>query len=62
MWHKLIEIVFSLPLSENSNAIDYVIPDYNEVKQGYVQPPSAMSVDSSKKNLTKQQQQVNKRF
>ncbi len=58
----MIEIVFSLPLSENSNAIDYVIPDYNEVKQGYVQPPSTMSVDSSKKNLTKQQQQVNKRF
>jgi hypothetical protein len=57
-------LIFSLPLSENSNAIDYVLPDYNEIKQGYVQPSSSIgnNVDHLKKNVTKQQQQVNKIF
>jgi hypothetical protein len=47
-----------LPLSENSNAIDYVLPDYNEIKQGYVQPLSSINnnADNSKKNSAKQQQ------
>jgi len=58
----LFKIDFSLPLSENPNAIDYVLPDYNEIKQGYVQSPSSSTsinnnVDSLKKNSTKQQQQ-----
>lgn len=54
---------FSLPLSENPYALDYVLPDYNEIKQGYTQAPSSSSVsisnnvDTSKKS-TKQQQQV----
>ncbi|CAF4949785.1 unnamed protein product, partial [Rotaria sp. Silwood1] len=52
-----------LPLSENTNSIDYVLPDYNEIKQGYVQSPSSLTyngntADSSKKNATKQQQVV----
>jgi hypothetical protein len=56
-----IKIYFSLPLADNTNAIDYVIPDYNEIKQGSVQSPlSSISVggnaDSSKKTQTKQQQ------
>ncbi|CAF1178760.1 unnamed protein product [Adineta ricciae] len=52
-----------LPLSENPYALDYVLPDYNEIKQGYTQAPSSSlvsisnNVDTSKKN-TKQQQQV----
>jgi hypothetical protein len=38
------------------------LPDYNEIKQGYVQSPSSSTslnnnVDSLKKNSTKQQQQ-----
>lgn len=61
---NFIEIDFSLPLSENPYAVDYVLPDYNEIKQGYVQPPSSSltsiinNVDISKKNSTKAQQQV----
>ncbi|CAF1055948.1 unnamed protein product [Rotaria sordida] len=52
-----------LPLSENSNSLDYILPDYNEIKQGYVQSSSTSTfngniADSSKKNLTKQQQQI----
>jgi len=47
-----------LPISENPHAIDYVLPDYNEIKQGYVQPPSSISTDNSKKNAAKQQQIV----
>ena len=55
--NKLINIDFSLPISENPHAIDYVLPDYNEIKQGYVQPLSSNN-DNSKKNPNKQQQQV----
>jgi len=54
---------FSLPLSENSNAIDYILPDYNEIKQGYVQTLLSTgnnNAENSKKSSTKQQQQVNK--
>ncbi|CAF0752703.1 unnamed protein product [Adineta steineri] len=48
-----------LPLSENPYAIDYILPDYNETKQGYVQSAvSSNNIDNSKKNLTKQQQQI----
>ncbi len=55
---NLCRSIFSLPLSENSNAIDYVLPDYNEIKQGYVQPLSSINnnADNSKKNSAKQQQ------
>jgi len=55
----MIKLFFSLPLSENTNAIDYVLPDYNEIKQGYVQNPSSIgnNGENLKKNLTKQQQQ-----
>ena len=53
-------VFFSLPLAQNPNAIDYILPDYNEVKQGYVQPIAVgdSSADSTRKNATKQQQQV----
>ncbi|CAF3966894.1 unnamed protein product [Adineta steineri] len=49
-----------LPLSENPYAIDYILPDYNETKQGYVQSAASSNnnIDNSKKNLTKQQQQI----
>jgi hypothetical protein len=37
-----------------------VLPDYNEIKQGYVQPPSSVSSgnnsENSKRNPPKQQQ------
>lgn len=54
--NELINIDFSLPISENPHAIDYVLPDYNEIKQGYVQPLSSTN-ENSKKNPNKQQQQ-----
>jgi len=47
-----------LSISENPYAIDYILPDYNEIKQGYVQPPSSTSADNLKKNVAKQQQQI----
>lgn len=52
---------FSLPLSQNPYAVDYVLPDYNEIKQGYVQTPSTSApvnsnFDGSKKSIAKQQQ------
>jgi hypothetical protein len=52
-----MDIDFRLPISENTNAIDYVLPDYNEIKQGYVQPLSSIgnNADNSKKSAAKQQ-------
>ncbi|CAF3793038.1 unnamed protein product [Rotaria magnacalcarata] len=52
-----------LPLGENPHAIDYILPDYNETKQGCFQTASASTsniynADGSKKNSTKQQQIV----
>lgn len=48
-------MVFRLPISENPHAIDYVLPDYNEIKQGYVQPILSTN-ENAKKNPNKQQQ------
>jgi hypothetical protein len=47
------------PLSQNSHVIDYVLPDYNDIKQGYIQSTSMNNdgSDNTRKNLIKQQQQ-----
>ena len=52
-----LDIDFRLPISENTNAIDYVLPDYNEIKQGIIQPLSSggNNADNSKKSSAKQQ-------